>query len=74
MYSPKEIWTILEIECKSNDNFLALKYCEFIVIGDKPIMDQVHELQIVASKLSELQIKIPNLFQVEAILSKLVPS
>ena len=36
-------------EKKDTNKLLALKYCEFIMIDDKPIMNQVHELQIMAS-------------------------
>ncbi|XP_022717833.1 uncharacterized protein LOC111276355 [Durio zibethinus] len=75
MKTPKEIWTALEHkymnEKKGMDKFLALKYFEFSITDDKPIMDQVHELQILVSKLSELEIKVPDSLQVGAILSKL---
>ncbi|XP_022715126.1 uncharacterized protein LOC111274619 [Durio zibethinus] len=78
MKTPKEIWTALEHkymnEKKGTDKFLALKYFEFSITDDKPIMDQVHELQILVSKLSELEIKVPDSLQVGAILSKLHPS
>ena len=37
-------------------------------------MDQVHELQILVSKLGKLEIKIPDSLQVRTILSKLPPS
>jgi hypothetical protein len=37
-------------------------------------MDQVHKIQIIISKLYDLDIKAPNLLQVRAVLSKLSPS
>lgn len=35
-----------------------------------PVMDQVHELDVLVSQLSELQTIVPDILQVEAILSK----
>ena len=76
--SPREIWTTLETkyknEKKGTDKFLALRYFEFVMTDNMPIMDQVHELQILVSKLAELEIKIPDSLQVGAILSKLPPT
>ncbi|GKV02145.1 hypothetical protein SLEP1_g14614 [Rubroshorea leprosula] len=78
MYSPQEIWIALEKkykhEKKGTDKFLALKYFEFEMKDDISIMDQVHELQILVSRMSELEIKIPDALQVGAVLSKLPPS
>jgi len=39
-----------------------------------PIMDQVHEIQMLISKLSDLDIKVPDSLQVRVVLSKLLPS
>ena len=39
-----------------------------------PLMDQVHELQILVSKTTDLEIKVPDSLQVGPILSKLPPS
>lgn len=77
--SPKEIWNALEAKYKNEkrgtDKFLAMKYFEFFMTDDKAtIMDQVHELQILVSRLSELEIKIPDALQIGAILAKLPPS
>ncbi|GKV04962.1 hypothetical protein SLEP1_g17039 [Rubroshorea leprosula] len=78
MSSPQQIWIALERkykhEKKGTDKFLALKYFEFLMKDDISIMDQVHELQILVSRMSELEIKIPDSLQVGAILSKLPPS
>ena len=38
------------------------------------VLDQIHELQILVHKLNDLSIKIPELFQVGAIIAKLPPS
>ena len=75
---PKEIWAALEthykLEKSGSDRFLALKYFEYKIIDNKPIMDQVHEIQMLISKLSDLDIKVPDSLQVGAVLSKLPPS
>ena len=41
-----------------------LKYFEFSMVDDVPIMDQVHELQILVSRLRDLQVVIPETLQV----------
>lgn len=56
---------------KSTNKFLAMKCFEFKITENFPTMDQVHELQVLVSKLSELQIKIRDSLQIGAILSKL---
>jgi len=53
------------------DRFLTLKFFEYEITDNKSIMDQVHEIQMLISKLSDLDIKVPNSLQVGAILSKL---
>uniref|UniRef100_A0A1U7XL52 Uncharacterized protein LOC104238824 n=1 Tax=Nicotiana sylvestris TaxID=4096 RepID=A0A1U7XL52_NICSY len=60
--SPREIWTALQT------------YFEFKIFDTRPIMDQIHELQILVSKLSDLEVKIPDALQIGAILSKLPSS
>ena len=37
------------------------------------VLDQVHELQILASKLKDLKVEIPESLQVAAIIAKLPP-
>jgi hypothetical protein len=56
------------------DYFLVLKFFEYEITNNKSIMNQVHEIQILISKLSDLDIKVPYSLQVGAILSKLPPS
>ncbi|XP_059310880.1 uncharacterized protein LOC132062298 [Lycium ferocissimum] len=76
--SPREIWTALqttyENEKRGIDKFLSLQYFEFKMIDTNPIMDQIHELQILVPKLSDLEVKIPDALQIGAILSKLPSS
>nr|KAJ0210575.1 hypothetical protein LSAT_V11C400180890 [Lactuca sativa] len=50
------------------------KYLEFQMTDDKPIMEQVHELQVMVTKLNTLSISIQDLFQVGVIIAKLSPS
>ncbi|PKI64622.1 hypothetical protein CRG98_015054 [Punica granatum] len=50
MQSPMEIWKALKekynTERQGTDKFLMMKYFEFKMLDSVPIMDQVHELQI----------------------------
>ncbi|KAK0598626.1 hypothetical protein LWI29_036452 [Acer saccharum] len=76
MKSPKEIWNALEYKYKAEkegaDKFLILKYFEFTMVDTKPILDQIHELQILVTKLRELKVEISESFQVGAIITKLI--
>ena len=47
------------------------KYYEFTMFDNKPILDQVHELLVLVSKLRELKIVIPDPMIVGAIMAKL---
>uniref|UniRef100_A0A2N9EP68 Retrovirus-related Pol polyprotein from transposon TNT 1-94-like beta-barrel domain-containing protein n=1 Tax=Fagus sylvatica TaxID=28930 RepID=A0A2N9EP68_FAGSY len=44
------------------------------MLDNVSVLDQMHELQILVHKLNDLSIKIPELFQVGAIIAKLPPS
>jgi hypothetical protein len=76
--SPREIWNALEAKYKTEkigtDKFLILKYFEFKMVDNLSVLDQMHELQILVNKLRGLSIKIPESFQVGAIIAKLPPS
>uniref|UniRef100_A0A2N9HKS3 Uncharacterized protein n=1 Tax=Fagus sylvatica TaxID=28930 RepID=A0A2N9HKS3_FAGSY len=78
MTSPKEIWKALETKYKTEkqgtDKFIIQKYFDFKMMDNVSVLDQVHELQIMDHKLNDLSIKIPELFQVGAIIAKLPPS
>ncbi|PKI67163.1 hypothetical protein CRG98_012412 [Punica granatum] len=78
MQSPMEIWKALEekynTERQGTDDFLMMKYFEFKMVDSVPIMDQVHELQILVSRLRDLKVIIPESLQVGAIISKLPSS
>ncbi|XP_075076652.1 uncharacterized protein LOC142163280 [Nicotiana tabacum] len=72
--SPREIWTALQTayqnEKRGIDKFLALQCFEIKIFDTRTIMDQIHELQILVSKLSDLEVKIPDALQLGVILSK----
>uniref|UniRef100_A0A2N9HDI0 CCHC-type domain-containing protein n=1 Tax=Fagus sylvatica TaxID=28930 RepID=A0A2N9HDI0_FAGSY len=78
MTSPKEIWKALETKYKTEkqgtDKFIIQKYFDFKMMDNVSVLDQMHELQILVHKLNDLSIKIPELFQVGAIIAKLPPS
>lgn len=73
--SPVEIWKALEekynTERQGTDKFLMLKYFEFKFLDTQPIMNQVHELQVLVQRLRDLKVMIPDSLQVGAIISKL---
>ncbi|KAJ9557645.1 hypothetical protein OSB04_012259 [Centaurea solstitialis] len=75
---PRELWKALEQKYKTHEEgtnkYLVFKYLEFQMVDDKPIMEQVHELQVLVNKLNVLSIPIVELFQVGAIIAKLPPS
>nr|KAJ0190715.1 hypothetical protein LSAT_V11C800406370 [Lactuca sativa] len=75
---PKELWSALELKYKAHEEgtnkYLVSKYLAFQMVGDKSIMEQVHELQVMVNKLNALSISLPELFQVGAIIAKLPPS
>ena len=78
MSSPKEIWKALETKYKTEkqatDKFIIQKYFDFKMLDNVSMLNQMHELQILVHKLNNLSIKIPELFQVGAIIAKLPPS
>ncbi|XP_052627039.1 uncharacterized protein LOC128133582 [Lactuca sativa] len=75
---PKELWSALELKYKAHEEgtnkYLVSKYLEFQMVDDKPIMEQVHELQVMVNKLNAFFVSLPELFQVGAIIAKLLPS
>lgn len=76
--SAKEIWNALEYKYNTEkqgvDKFLIMKYFEFIMVDNVSVMDQVHELQVLVSKLKDLKVEVPESLQVGAIIAKLPPS
>jgi len=73
--SAVEIWKALEYKFKAEEEgtkkFLVSSYFDFKMFDDKPILAQVHELQVIVNKLRTVKIDIPESFQVGAIIAKL---
>ena len=76
--SPREIWNALEFkyntEKQGADKFLALQFFEFNMVDHISVLDQVHELRILVSKLKDLKVDVGEPLQVGAIIVKLPPS
>ena len=57
--SPKEIWEALEhkytTEKRGTNKFLMFRYYELTMFDNKLILDQVHELLVLVSKLCDLK-------------------
>jgi len=74
----KEIWNALQTayqnEKQGTNKFLALQQFEFKMVDTKPIIDQIYELQVLVSKLRDLEVVIPDALQIGAILAKLPAS
>ncbi|XP_073059693.1 uncharacterized protein [Primulina eburnea] len=73
--SAKEIWQALENKYKAEEEgtkkFLISKYIDFKFLDDKPLLPQVHELQVIVNKMRAVEIELPESFQVGAIIAKL---
>ena len=71
--SPREIWNALEFkyntEKQGADKFLALQFFEFNMVDHISVLDQVHELQILVSKLKDLKVDVGEPLQVGAIIA-----
>ena len=78
MKTAKEIWEALQFKYQAEEEgtnrFLIAKYLNFKMVDTKSLLVQVHELQVIVSKLISLKIEIPEAFQVGAIIAKLPPS
>ena len=72
--SPTENWKALETkyntERQGTNKFLTMKYLEFKMLDSIPILDQVHELQVLVNRLQGLKVIPPETFQLRAIISK----
>ena len=76
--SPREIWNALEFKYNTKkqgaDKFLALQFFDFNMVDHISVLDQVHELHILVSKLKDLKVDVGEPLQVGAIIAKLPPS
>ncbi|KAJ9687220.1 hypothetical protein PVL29_015897 [Vitis rotundifolia] len=76
--SAREIWEALEnkykVEEEGTKKFLISQYIDFKFFDEKPLLPQIHELQVIVNKLKVLKIELPKAFQVGAIVAKLPSS
>ncbi|XP_024962386.1 uncharacterized protein LOC112502647 [Cynara cardunculus var. scolymus] len=74
---PRELWKALKFNYKSQEDgtnkYLVSQYLRFQMVDEKQILEQVHELQVFVNKLKMLSIAIPEIFQVGAVIDKLLP-
>nr|KAJ0194966.1 hypothetical protein LSAT_V11C700343390 [Lactuca sativa] len=59
----RKLWSALEFKYKAHEEgtnkYRVSMYLEFQMANDKPIMEKVHELQVMVKKLNALSISIP---------------
>nr|GEV86712.1 copia-like retrotransposon [Tanacetum cinerariifolium] len=64
---PQKLWSALEFKYKQHkegtNRYLISKFFDFQLVDEKPILEQVHELQILVNKLNVLSIPIPEMLQ-----------
>ncbi|KAJ9550709.1 hypothetical protein OSB04_014754 [Centaurea solstitialis] len=65
---------IPEAQEERTNKYLVPKYLRLQMIDDKPILEQVYELQVLVNKMNSLSIPIVEIFQVGVIIDKLPPS
>jgi hypothetical protein len=61
-------------EDSGNKSYLVSNYFDFKMVDDKPILNQVHEIQLIVQQLSPEGIPIDEKLQVGAIIAKLPPT
>ncbi|KAI3734277.1 hypothetical protein L6452_13742 [Arctium lappa] len=75
---PRELWTTLEFKYKAQEEgtnkYLVSRYLRFQMVDDKPILEQIHELQVLENKMRVLNIPLPEIFLVGAVVDNLPPS
>jgi len=74
---PREIWDALKFKNKTEEGtnkFLIVQCFDFKMLDEKPILEQVHELQIIVNIIHSLKIILPESFQLGVIIAKLPPS
>ena len=78
MNSTTNIWSALDFKSKiqeeGTNKFLIAEFFNFCMTGNKSVVDQVHELQSIVNKLTSMNIKLLESFQVGAIIAKLPTS
>ncbi|XP_008776837.2 uncharacterized protein LOC103696893 [Phoenix dactylifera] len=78
MKSAKEIWEVLETKYKTEDSgnksYLVSSYFDFKMFDNMPILNQVHDLQLIVQQMKSEGIPVDEKLQVGAIIAKLPPS
>ncbi|CAA7045644.1 unnamed protein product [Microthlaspi erraticum] len=73
----KELWNALEKKYKTfnvgSGKFAVAKFLNFVMLDSKPIMDQVHELQMILQEISDEGMEICETFTVNCFIEKLPP-
>jgi hypothetical protein len=73
-----KVWTELNAKYAESDNdnesFLVASYLNFRMGDGRSVVEQIHELQLIAWDLSQFECVIPQSFQVNSILAKLPTS
>ena len=76
--SARELWNALEIKYNAEDDgnkrFIVDQYVNFSIVDDKPILAQIHEMQILAYKIKGEGMHLDDDFQVAVIIEKLPDS
>ncbi|URD90431.1 hypothetical protein MUK42_32793 [Musa troglodytarum] len=76
--STKAIWNTLEFKYQAEEEgtkkFLISKYFDYKFVDGKPILAQVHELEVIINQLKVEKIELHEPFQVGAIIAKLPSS
>lgn len=71
----RDIWKALEdkskLERQGTNKFLIMKYLQFSMNDSLPTLNQVHQLQVLVSKLKDLKVELPENFQFFVIIAKL---
>lgn len=61
-------------EKQGTDKFISMKFFEFRMFDNKPIMPQVDELLVLVSRLKDLKVDVSEPLQVAAVITKLPTS
>ncbi|KAK3007477.1 hypothetical protein RJ639_013464 [Escallonia herrerae] len=61
-------------EEEGTNKYLIAQYFDFVMVDDKPLLEQVHALQVIVNTIRTLKISLPESFQVGVIIAKLPPS
>nr|XP_015896776.3 uncharacterized protein LOC107430452 [Ziziphus jujuba var. spinosa] len=74
----KELWETLDLKYKTenegSEKFVVGRFLDYMMVDTKPLMSQVHELQVLIQELLAKWMFINEAFQVAAMIEKLPPS